>query len=187
LNYLKSDQNKISQIIYSVFASVTLLITTWVLVSDLINTFNASKVESGTGLKWSLIWLLVLGVFSIALRLLIAVLVLIALLWAWIEWREDIRTILSHVRDFKLNENLMRKVAGYLYTLYFVIIVGLLAIAVPIWSSTNYGMNGQIIIFPIAIFVGLIFGLLLLATIKSILELYIISSLKFQKNLNMLR
>ena len=171
MNYLKSDQNKISQIIYSVFASITLLITTWVLVSDLINTLNAAKVESGTGLKWSLIWLLVLGVFSIALRLLIAVLVLIALLWAWISWQEDIRTILSHVRDFKLNEYLTRKVAGYLYTLYFVIIVGVLAIAVPIWSATDYGMNGQIIIFPIAILVGCALGFILLITLRLIAEI----------------
>lgn len=171
LNYLKTTQNRISQLVFSIFSSLALIITTWVLINDLINTFNAAKVESGTGMKSTLVWLLVLGVFSIALRILIACLVLIALLWAWISWQEDIKIILSHVRDFKLNEYLTRKVAGYLYTLYFVIIVGLLAVAVPIWSASDYGMNGQIVIFPIAILVGFTLGFVLLITLRLIAEI----------------
>ena len=124
-----------------------------------------------SGLKSNLIWLLVLGVFSIALQLLITCLILIALLWAWVSWQVDIRTILSHIRDFKLNEYLTRKVAGYLYTLYFVVIVGVLAVAVPIWSTTDYGMNGQIIIFPIALLVGVAVGFILLVTLRLIAEI----------------
>ena len=96
---------------------------------------------------------------------------MIALLWAWVSWQEDIKTILSHIRDFKLNEYLTRKVAGYLYTLYFVVIVGVLAVAVPIWSTTDYGMNGQIIIFPIALLVGVAVGFILLVTLRLIAEI----------------
>jgi hypothetical protein len=142
-----------------------------VLCNDLVNTFNAAKVETGSGLKSALIWLLVLGVFSIALQLLITCLILIALLWAWVSCQEDVRTILAHIRDFKLNEYLTRKVAGYLYTLYFVVIVGVLAVAVPIWSTTDYGMNGQIIIFPIALLVGVAIGFILLVTLRLIAEI----------------
>ena len=171
LNYLKLAENKFVRLFFYVFSAAILLISTWVLCNDLINTFNAAKVETGSGLKSTLIWLLVLGVFSIALQLLITCLVLIALLWAWVSWQEDIKTILSHIRDFKLNEYLTRKVAGYLYTLYFVVIVGVLAVAVPIWSTTDYGMNGQIIIFPIALLVGVAVGFILLVTLRLIAEI----------------
>ena len=171
LNYLKLAENKFVRLFFYVFSAAILLISTWVLCNDLINTFNAAKVETGSGLKSTLIWLLVLGVFSIALQLLITCLILIALLWAWVSWQEDIKTILSHIRDFKLNEYLTRKVAGYLYTLYFVVIVGVLAVAVPIWSTTDYGMNGQIIIFPIALLVGVAVGFILLVTLRLIAEI----------------
>ena len=171
LNYLKSVENKFVKLFFYVFSAAILLISTWVLCNDLVNTFNAAKVETGSGLKSTLIWLLVLGVFSIALQLLITCLILIALLWAWVSWQGDIRKILAHIRDFKLNEYLTRKVAGYLYTLYFVVIVGLLAVAVPIWSTTDYGMNGQIIIFPIALLVGVAVGFILLVTLRLIAEI----------------
>jgi hypothetical protein len=127
LNYSKVAENKFVRLFFYVFSAAILLISTLVLCNDLINTFNAAKVETGSGLKSTLIWLLVLGVFSIALQLLITCLILITLLWAWVTWQEDFKTILSHIRDFKLNEYLTRKVAGYLYTLYFVVIVGVLA------------------------------------------------------------
>jgi hypothetical protein len=171
LNYSKVAENKFVRLFFYVFSAAILLISTLVLCNDLINTFNAAKVETGSGLKSTLIWLLVLGVFSIALQLLITCLILITLLWAWVTWQEDFKTILSHIRDFKLNEYLTRKVAGYLYTLYFVVIVGVLAVAVPIWSTTDYGMNGQIIIFPIALLVGVAVGFILLVTLRLIAEI----------------
>ena len=171
LNYLKAVENKFVRLFFYIISAAILLISTWVLCNDLVNTFNAAKVETGSGLKSTLIWLLVLGVFSIALQLLITCLILIALLWAWVSWQVDIRTILSHIRDFKLNEYLTRKVAGYLYTLYFIVIVGVLAVAVPIWSTTDYGINGQIIIFPIALLVGVAVGFIVLVTLRLIAEI----------------
>ena len=83
LNYLKLAENKFVRLFFYVFSAAILLISTWVLCNDLINTFNAAKVETGSGLKSTLIWLLVLGVFSIALQLLITCLVLIAFL-SWL-------------------------------------------------------------------------------------------------------
>jgi hypothetical protein len=171
LNYLKLEENKFVRLFFYVFSAAIILISTWVLCNDLVNTFNAAKVETGSGLKSTLIWLLVFGVLSIALQLLITYLILIALLWAWVSWQEDIKAILSQIRDFKLNEYLTRKVAGYLYALYFVVIVGVLAVAVPIWSTTDYGMNGQIIIFPIALLVGVAVGFILLVTLRLIAEI----------------
>jgi hypothetical protein len=171
LNYLKTVDNKFVKLFFYIFSASILLISTWVLCNDLVNTFNAAKVETGSGLKSALIWLLVLGVFSIALQLLITCLILIALLWAWVSWQEDIRTILAHIRDFKLNEYLTRRVTGYLYSLYFVLIVGVLAVAVPIWSTTDYGMNGQIIIFPVALLFGVAIGFILLVTLRLIAEI----------------
>ena len=141
------------------------------MVKTLIDYYNLSRGDMESGFKSTLVWLLALGVISIALKLLILTLGLIAVLWAWISWKQDIQLVLGHLKDFKLSEYLTRKVAGYLYTLYFVIIVGLLAVAVPIWSASDYGMNGQIVIFPIAILVGFTLGFVLLITLRLIAEI----------------
>jgi hypothetical protein len=96
---------------------------------------------------------------------------LIAGLWAWISWKQDIKLVLGHLKDFKLSEYLTRKVASYLYTFYFVLIVGLVAVGTPIYAATTYGINQDYSIFPMAAVAGLLIGFLALLALRLIFEL----------------
>jgi hypothetical protein len=98
------------------------------MIRSLLDNYEVAASDLPVGLQQSLIWLVVLGVIQIALKLLILGLGLIASLWAWISWQSDIKTVLGHMKDFKLSEHLTRKVASYLYTFYFVFIIGLAAV-----------------------------------------------------------
>jgi hypothetical protein len=92
-------------------------------------------------------------------------------LWAWISWKADIQLVLGHLKDFKLNEYLTRKVASYLYTFYFVLIVGLVAVGVPIFAATTYGLNQDYAVYPMALVAGLLIGFLALLALRLIFEL----------------
>jgi hypothetical protein len=141
------------------------------MVRTLIDYYNVSRGELDSGFKSTLVWLLILGVISIALKLLILTLGLIAGLWAWISWKQDIKLVLGHLKDFKLSEYLTRKVASYLYTFYFVLIVGLVAVGTPIYAATTYGINQDYSIFPMAAVAGLLIGFLALLALRLIFEL----------------
>jgi hypothetical protein len=127
---------------------------------------------------------LVLGVISIALKLLILTLGLIAILWAWISWKNDIQLVLGHLKDFKLSEYLTRKVAAYLYTFYFVIIVGLVAVGTPIFAVTTYGLNQDFSVYPMAIAAGLLIGFLAVLALRLIFELAVAVVHIAEKNKN---
>jgi hypothetical protein len=75
-----------------------------------------ARSDQPAGFAATLVWLFILGVIQIALKLIILGLALLASLWAWITWQGDIKTVLGHMKDFKLGEYLTRKVASYLYT-----------------------------------------------------------------------
>jgi hypothetical protein len=141
------------------------------MVKTLIDYYNVSKGDMDSGFSSSLVWLLVLGVISIALKLLILTLGLIAILWAWISWKNDIQLVLGHLKDFKLSEYLTRKVAAYLYTFYFVVIVGLVAVGTPIFAATTYGLNQDYSVYPMAIAAGLLIGFLAVLALRLIFEL----------------
>ena len=96
---------------------------------------------------------------------------LIALLWAWISWKQDIQMVLGHLKDFKLSEYLTRKVASYLYTFYFVAIVGLVAIGTPIFAATTFGLNQDYSVFPMATAAGLLIGFLAVLALRLVFVL----------------
>jgi hypothetical protein len=78
---------------------------------------------------------------------------------------------LGHLKDFKLSEYLTRKVAAYLYTFYFVVIVGLISVGTPIFAATTYGLNQDYSVYPMAIAAGLLIGFLAVLALRLIFEL----------------
>jgi hypothetical protein len=171
INFLRQPANRNHRIGFQLIAGVAYLGSTYIMVRTLIDYYNVSRGELDSGFKSTLVWLLVLGVISIALKLLILTLGLIAGLWAWISWKQDIKLVLGHLKDFKLSEYLTRKVASYLYTFYFVLIVGLVAVGTPIYAATTYGINQDYSIFPMAAVAGLLIGFLALLALRLIFEL----------------
>jgi hypothetical protein len=79
--------------------------------------------------------------------------------------------VLGHMKDFKLSEYLTRKVASYLYTFYFVSIVALAAVGIPIYASTTYGINQDYAAFPMVAVAGVILTFLILLAIRLVFEL----------------
>jgi hypothetical protein len=171
LNFLKAPANKIHQVVFYSISAVAYLLTLIVMASSLLDNYDLASAELSGGFQQSLIWLIVLGVIQIALKLLILGLGLLASLWAWITWRGDIQVVLGHMKDFRLSEYLTRKVASYLYTFYFIFVIGLAAVGIPIYASTTYGINQDYAAFPMVALAGVIITFLVLLAIRLVFEL----------------
>jgi hypothetical protein len=171
VNFLKTPSNKTHQVVFYT-ASVTIYLLALIgMVRSLLDNYDLAASDLPSGVSQSLIWLVVLGVIQIALKLLILGFGLLACLWAWISWQADIKTVLGHMKDFKLSEYLTRKVASYLYTFYFVFIIGLAAVGIPIYASTTYGINQDYAAFPMVALAGVIVTFLVILAIRLVFEL----------------
>jgi len=171
LNFLKTPVNKIHQVVFYSISAAAYLLSLIVMARSLLDNYELASAELPGGFQQSLIWLIVLGVIQIALKLLILGLGLLASLWAWITWRADIQAVLGHMKDFRLSEYLTRKVASYLYTFYFIFIIGLAAVGIPIYASTTYGINQDYAAFPMVALAGVIITFLVLLAIRLVFEL----------------
>jgi hypothetical protein len=171
VNFLKAPANKTHQVVFYTASATIYLLALIGMVRSLLDNYDLAASDLPSGVSQSLIWLVVLGVIQIALKLLILGLGLLALLWAWISWQADIKTVLGHMKDFKLSEYLTRKVASYLYTFYFVFIIGLAAVGIPIYASTTYGINQDYAAFPMVSLAGVIVTFLVILAIRLVFEL----------------
>jgi len=171
VNFLKSPSNSTHKAVFYAIGGVSYIATAFVMVRSLLDNYDLARTGAGNSLKLTYLFLIILGVLGIALKLLILGLALLAVLWAWITWQADIYTVLGHMKDFKLTEYLTRKVASYLYTFYFISIVGLAAIGIPIYASTTYGINQDYAAFPMVTAVGVIITFLVLLAIRLVFEL----------------
>ena len=171
LNFLKAPANKIHQVVFYSISAAAYLLSLIVMARSLLDNYELASAELPNGFQQSLIWLILLGVIQIALKLLILGLGLLASLWAWITWRADIQAVLGHMKDFRLSEYLTRKVASYLYTFYFIFIIGLAAVGIPIYASTTYGINQDYAAFPMVALAGVIITFLVLLAIRLVFEL----------------
>jgi hypothetical protein len=171
VNFLKAPANKTHQVVFYASSVAFYLLALIAMVRSLLDNYDLAASDLPSGISQSLIWLVVLGVVQIALKLLILGLGLLASLWAWISWQADIKTVLGHMKDFKLSEYLTRKVASYLYTFYFVFIIGLAAVGIPIYASTTYGINQDYAAFPMVALAGVIVTFLVILAIRLVFEL----------------
>ena len=171
VNFLKSPSNATHRVVFYTIGGVSYLATLFLAGRSLLDNYDLAQTGAGTSFKLTDLFLIILGVIGIALKLLILGLALLAGLWAWISWRADIYTVLGHMKDFKLTEYLTRKVASYLYTFYFISIVGLAAIGIPIYASTTYGVNQDYAAFPMVTAAGVIITFLVLLAIRLVFEL----------------
>ena len=171
VNFLKSPSNSTHKVVFYTIGGVSYLATLFLAGRSLLDNYDLAQTGAGTSFKLTYLFLVILGIIGIALKLLILGLALLAALWAWINWRADIYTVLGHMKDFKLTEYLTRKVASYLYTFYFVSIVGLAAIGIPIYASTTYGVNQDYAAFPMVAAAGVIITFLVLLAIRLVFEL----------------
>jgi len=171
LNFLKAPANKIHLVVFYSISAAAYLLSLIVMARSLLDNYDLASAELPGGFQQSLIWLILLGVIQIALKLLILGLGLLASLWAWITWRGDIQAVLGHMKDFRLSEYLTRKVASYLYTFYFIFIIGLAAVGIPIYASTTYGINQDYAAFPMVALAGVIITFLVLLAIRLVFEL----------------
>jgi hypothetical protein len=171
VNFLKSPSNSTHEAVFYAIGGVSYIATAFVMVRSLLDNYDLAKTGAGNSFKLTYLFLIILGVIGIALKLLILGLALLAGLWAWITWRADIHAVLGHMKDFKLTEYLTRKVASYLYTFYFISIVGLAAIGIPIYASTTYGNNQDYAAFPMVAAAGVVITFLVLLAIRLVFEL----------------
>jgi hypothetical protein len=171
VNFLKASANKTHQVVFYTASATIYLLALIGMVRSLLDNYDLAASDLPSGVSQSLIWLVVLGVIQIALKLLILGLGLLASLWAWISWQADIKTVLGHMKDFKLSEYLTRKVASYLYTFYFIFIIGLAAVGIPIYASTTYGINQDYAAFPMVVLAGVIVTFLVILAIRLVFEL----------------
>ena len=171
VNFLKAPANKTNQVVFYTASATIYLLSLITMIRSLLDNYDLAASDLPSGVSQSLIWLVVLGIIQIALKLLILGLGLLASLWAWISWQADIKTVLGHMKDFKLSEYVTRKVASYLYTFYFVFIIGLAAVGIPIYASTTYGINQDYAAFPMVALAGVVVTFLVILAIRLVFEL----------------
>jgi hypothetical protein len=171
VNFLKAPTNKTHQIFFYTIFAASFIGATIAMIISLLDNYDSARSDLPSGFAASLVWLFILGVIQIVLKLLILGLALIAALWAWITWKNDIKTVLGHMKDFKLSEYLTRKVASYLYTFYFVGIIGLAAVGIPVYASSTYGINQDYAAFPMVAFAGVVITFLVILAIRLVFEL----------------
>lgn len=112
VSFLKSPSNKTHKVVFYTISAAAYLVATFVMIRSLLDNYGLDDLDLPEGFQQSLICLVVLGVIQIALKFLILGLGLLASLWVWISWQSDIKTVLGHIKDFKLSEYLTRKVAS---------------------------------------------------------------------------
>ena len=173
VNFLKAPANKTHQVVFYTASATIYLLALAGMVRSLLDNYDLASSDLPSGFSQSLTWLVVLGVIQIALKLLILGLGLLACLWAWITLRADIQTVLRHMKDFKFTEFITLSVASYIYAFYFISIVSLAAIGIPIYASTSYGINQDYAAFPMVTITGAIITFLLLLSIRLFLEFFI--------------
>jgi hypothetical protein len=171
VNFLKAPTNKTHQVVFYTIFVASFIGATIAMIISLLDNYDLARSDLPSGFAASLVWLFILGVIQIALKLLILGLALIAALWAWITWKNDIKTVFGHMKDFKLSEYLTRKVASYLYTFYFVGIIGLAAVGIPVYASSTYGINQDYAAFPMVAFGGVVITFLVILAIRLVFEL----------------
>jgi len=171
VNFLKAPTNQTQRVVFYVIGALSYFGATYTMVNSLLDNYDLATADSGGGFKTAYIYLILLGAIQIALKLLILGIALLAGLWAWITWKTDIKTVLGHMKDFKLSEYLTRKVASYLYTFYFISIIGLAAIGIPIYASTTYGINQDYSAFPMVTIVGVVITFVVILAIRLVFEL----------------
>jgi len=171
VNFLKAPTNQTQRVVFYVIGALSYFGATYTMVNSLLDNYDLASADSGGGFKTAYIYLIILGAIQIALKLLILGIALLAGLLAWITWKTDIKTVLGHMKDFKLSEYLTRKVASYLYTFYFISIIGLAAIGIPIYASTTYGINQDYSAFPMVTIVGVVITFVVILAIRLVFEL----------------
>ena len=171
VNFLKAPTNQTQRAVFYAIGAVSYFGATYSIVNSLLDNYDLASADSVGGFKTAYIYLIVLGAIQIALKLLILGIALLAGLWAWITWKTDIKTVLGHMKDFKLSEYLTRKVASYLYTFYFISIIGLAAIGIPIYASTTYGINQDYSAFPMVTLGGVVITFVVILAIRLVFEL----------------
>jgi len=171
VNFLKAPTNQTQRVVFYVIGALSYFGATYTMVNSLLDNYDLATADSGGGFKTAYIYLILLGAIQIALKLLILGIALLAGLWAWITWKTDIKTVLGHMKDFKLSEYLTRKVASYLYTFYFISIIGLAAIGIPIYASTTYGINQDYSAFPMVTLGGVVITFVVILAIRLVFEL----------------
>jgi hypothetical protein len=171
VNFLKAPTNQTQRAVFYAIGAVSYFGATYSMVNSLLDNYDLASADSGGGFKTAYIYLIVLGAIQIALKLLILGIALLDGLWAWITWKTDIKTVLGHMKDFKLSEYLTRKVASYLYTFYFISIIGLAAIGIPIYASTTYGINQDYSAFPMVTLGGVVITFVVILAIRLVFEL----------------
>jgi hypothetical protein len=171
VNFLKAPTNQTQRVVFYVIGALSYFGATYTMVNLLLDNYDLATADSGGGFKTAYIYLILLGAIQIALKLLILGIALLAGLWAWITWKTDIKTVLGHMKDFKLSEYLTRKVASYLYTFYFISIIGLAAIGIPIYASTTYGINQDYSAFPMVTVAGVLITFVVILAIRLVFEL----------------
>jgi hypothetical protein len=103
VNFLKKHDNKTHQLVFYTILAASFIGATIAMIISLFDNYDLARSDVPSGLPATLVWLFILGVIQIALKLLILGLGLLAALWAWITWKNDIKTVLGHMKDFKLS------------------------------------------------------------------------------------
>ncbi|MEY2822482.1 MAG: hypothetical protein RLZZ485_118, partial [Actinomycetota bacterium] len=161
---------------------VTLLFFVYKIV-DNFDRYQLTADNYPSGFQINLVIVLVVLFFESILSTLLVATVFMGAINTYQSWAGEIKELNQTLRDFRLSHYVTRLISGYLYWIYFIVIVGILAIATPIQTFVAYesarlsadsGFQPQLLaILLVGPIIGVVIGYLVIVTLRLVFELLI--------------
>jgi len=181
LNRIRIHLKSAGTILALVFASIVVLLICYIDFQSTKDAVSTQSINYDAGFQWTLFWYWPIGLIQALLQVAIFSLVFVLFYMTAPAWAKEISQLLGQLKDFRFNDYITRKIAGYIYGFYVVLAVGIFAVVVPMQTYTVYGyLKGGyegsfhpqfLAIFPAGFALGLIAGALFVLVLRLVMEI----------------
>jgi hypothetical protein len=152
-------------------------------ILDNFDRYQLTADNYPSGFQVNLVMVLVALFFESVFSTLLVASIFAGVINTYQRWAGEIHELNQTLRDFRLSHYVTRLISGYLYWIYFVAIVGVLAVATPIQTFVAYesarlsadsGFQPQLLaILLVGPIIGAIVGYLVIVILRLVFELLI--------------
>ena len=135
----------------------------------------------GSGFQLSLLLAAVALLLKTVLFILIVAIVAVAFVLTVPKWKSEIAELNETLKDFRLNHYVTRLISGYLYWIYFTLIVTIMAVVTPMQTLISYesqrldsGLQpGTFLVLIVGPLIGALLGYLIILALRLVFELLV--------------
>jgi len=161
-------------------------IVLWFLASIFLLIFGVTQyldVAKGfdSGFQLSLLLAAIALLLKTVLFILIVAIVAVAFVLTVPKWKSEIAELNERLKDFRLNHYVTRLISGYLYWIYFTLIVTIMAVVTPMQTLISYesqrlnsGLQpGTFLVLIVGPLIGALLGYLIILALRLVFELLV--------------